>query len=195
MNGSALLEVTKVSLAHDDHTTTVEIDHRIQHRQNSLEHVIACIPGHMVERYAHVIKQAGRRIRAGKHGAYHLHLAIVAYPPKQKAKMLAQRLTSDSLELVSLEFSEPVCCGKLDIVRRVNPGSRIKLRSDVSAPSLASINKQQYPIHKRIGCVESRILIVLNALRLERQRAAHDMLVTFVSKRRRTTSVAAQCAS
>ena len=79
MNGSALLEVTKVSLAHDDHTTTVEIDHRIQHRQDSLEHVIACVPGHMVKRYAHVIKQASRRVRAGKHGAYHLHLAIVAY--------------------------------------------------------------------------------------------------------------------
>ena len=105
MNGSALLEVTKVSLAHDDHTTTVEIDHRIQHRKNSLEHVIACIPGHMVERYAHVIKQAGRRVRAGKHGAYHLHLAIVAYLAEKACKMLAQRLTSAGLELVPLEFS------------------------------------------------------------------------------------------
>ena len=109
--------------------------------------------------------------------------------------MLAQRLTSTCLELVSLEFSEPVRRGKLDIVRRVNPGSRIKLRSDVSAPSLASVNKQQDPIHKRIGCVESRILIILNALRLERQRAAHDMLVALVSERRTTTGIATQCAS
>ena len=195
MNGSSLLEVTKISLAHDDHTTAVKIDHRIQHRKNSLEHVIACIPGHVVERYANVIKQAGRCVRAGKHGAYHLHLAIVAYLAEQACKMLTQRLASACLELVSLQFSEPVCRGKLDIVRRVNPGSRIKLRSDVSAPSLASVNKQQYPIHKRIGCVESRILIILNALRLERQCAAHDMLVTFVSKRRRTSGIASQCAS
>ena len=149
----------------------------------------------MVKRYAHVIKQAGRRIRAGEHGAYHLHLDIVAYPAEQKGKMLTQRLTSTCLELVSLEFSEPVGRGKLNIVRRVNPGSRIKLRSDISAPSLDSINKQQHPIHKRIGCVESRILIILNALRLEGQRATHDMLVALVSERRTTTGIATQCAS